>query len=342
MSIIVTVYNIENYIERCLESLVHQSLQEIEIICVNDGSTDKSLEILNRYAGKYPDMISVFTKENGGGDWGARNFGVKKINTGYFSFVDGDDYVHRDYALKLYSAIDENNADMAICAFERRDAATDKKICSDMDKFGHRIITVDGKDSILAFMNVALWNKVFRASKVKDIEYPAIRVVSDLFLMLAAMPNLEKIVIIPDILYYYMMRRDSLIHNVREADLGAYEKNFLTIKEMYTSNAAYTKFSDYINLMVFMHYGMATIFRLSYACGGAALKNHCARINNFINTEFPGWRSSPFLKFSYCLKKGVKHCALYVIHLLYKMNMSLLFVRIYRFTVDVLKIDIKY
>ena len=342
LSILVTVYNNEKYLEKCLDSLVRQSLKEIEIICVNDGSTDGSLDILNRYAAEYPESVIVYTKENGG-EWGARNYGIQRITAEYFVFVDGDDYVHEDFALRLYTAVDENNADMAVCAFDRIDADTNKITCTDMNAFGYKVFPVDSRDSILAFINPAAWNKVFRANKVRDIEYQEVRPVgTDLLFLLTAVPRLEKIVFIPDSLYFYMIRRDSMIHGAKKFDLDAYERRFLKLKELYTSSAAYTEFMDYLNLVVFMHYGMATIFRLSYSKSGAALQHDAARITAFLNTEFSGWRTSPFLKFSYSLKKGVKHMSLYAVSLLYKMNMSLLFVRIYKFVVDVLRIDVKY
>ena len=92
VSVIVPVYNVEKYLEKCLESLVNQTLKSIQIIIVNDGSSDNSQEIIDKYAKQYPNKIFSYIKENGGlGD--ARNYGLNYAEGEYISFVDADDWV---------------------------------------------------------------------------------------------------------------------------------------------------------------------------------------------------------------------------------------------------------
>lgn len=112
VSFIVPVYNVENYIEECLGSLVNQSLEDIEIICVNDGSTDGSLLILEKYA-NMDDRIKIFTQENVG-QGKARNFGFKEANGEYIAFVDSDDWVELEMAEKLYNNARYNNSDLVL------------------------------------------------------------------------------------------------------------------------------------------------------------------------------------------------------------------------------------
>ena len=92
VSVIVPVYNVEKYIKKCLDSLISQTLKDIEIIIVNDGSTDKSQEIINEYVKEYPNLLQSYVKENGGLS-DARNFGLEKANGNYICFVDSDDYL---------------------------------------------------------------------------------------------------------------------------------------------------------------------------------------------------------------------------------------------------------
>lgn len=92
ISVIVPVYNTEKYIKKCLDSLVNQTMKNIEIIVVNDGSKDHSKEIIKEYENKYPDMIKYYKKENGGLS-SARNYGVEKSTGKYIAFVDSDDYL---------------------------------------------------------------------------------------------------------------------------------------------------------------------------------------------------------------------------------------------------------
>lgn len=340
ISVIVTIYNIEKEIGRCLESLVNQSIDSYEIICVNDGSKDNSQKIVDEYAGKYPKIIRSFTKENGGGDWGARNYGVTKVKADYFVFVDGDDYVHPDFAKKLYESIHENNSDMAVCAMDRIDIETGKVVTTDMNKFGNKTIEVDGNDALLAFVNPGPCNKVYRKDVVDGIEFQAIRGSCDLFFMLTAMPRIKKISFISNSLYFYMMHRDSQIFNIKEHDLQVFEENFLKIKKLYNSSKQGRKLLNYLDLMAFIHFGLSIMYRVSY--NSKNLKEDSSKVLKFLNENFKGWRKSPFLTFSYSIKKGFKFFCLYIVSLLYKINKPLPFIKAYRFIIDKVKIDVKF
>ena len=107
ISVIVPIYNVQKYLRKCLNSLVKQTFKDIEIIAVNDGSTDDSEEILKEYVEKF-DNFFYYNKENGGLS-DARNFGLKHANGRYVAFVDSDDYVDRTMYEKMYNKALENN-----------------------------------------------------------------------------------------------------------------------------------------------------------------------------------------------------------------------------------------
>ncbi|MCM2974425.1 glycosyltransferase [Priestia aryabhattai] len=114
LSVIIPVYNLEEFLEQCLDSLVTQkSKYTYEVICVNDGSTDRSGEILQNYATKYPDVIRVFTKENEGVSV-ARNFGIKNSSGKYLTFVDGDDWVSEEMVELSVHTFENNDVDIVI------------------------------------------------------------------------------------------------------------------------------------------------------------------------------------------------------------------------------------
>ena len=114
VSIIVPVYNTEKYLSKCLDSLVSQTLESIEIIIVNDGSTDSSQEIIDRYREKYPSKIISLVKENGGlGD--ARNYGIKHASGKYVAFIDSDDWVTENMMERMYMAAIDNHAEIVLC-----------------------------------------------------------------------------------------------------------------------------------------------------------------------------------------------------------------------------------
>ena len=112
VSIIVPVYNVEKYIEECLDSLVNQTLKDIEIICINDASLDNSLNILKNYKKKYPGLIKVIDLKKNVCLGGARNKGLDIARGEYISFVDSDDYVDVNMCEKLYNHANKHEADI--------------------------------------------------------------------------------------------------------------------------------------------------------------------------------------------------------------------------------------
>ena len=115
VSVIVPVYNVEEYLERCLDSLVNQTLKDIEIIIVNDGSTDGSKEIIQKYLNKYKNIVYL-EKENGGLS-SARNYGIPYAKGEYIGFVDSDDYVEITMYENMYNKAIEEKSDMVECDF---------------------------------------------------------------------------------------------------------------------------------------------------------------------------------------------------------------------------------
>ena len=119
-SIIVPCYKVEKYLPRCLDSLLNQTLEEIEVICINDGSPDNCLKILKEYQKKYSSKLVIIDKKNEG-VWRGRKDGIKKAKGEFIGFVDSDDYVALDFAEKLYNAAKKNHADISVCGFDRID-----------------------------------------------------------------------------------------------------------------------------------------------------------------------------------------------------------------------------
>ena len=114
VSVIVPAYNVEGYINDCLESLVNQTLKEIEIIVVNDGSTDRTSEIISKFSAK-DSRMKIINQENQGLS-AARNNGMQQATGEYIGFVDSDDYIDLDFYEKLYEAAKTNDADISVAS----------------------------------------------------------------------------------------------------------------------------------------------------------------------------------------------------------------------------------
>lgn len=340
LSIVALVYNLEKYLPRCLDALVNQTLEGIEILCVDDGSTDSAPKIVDEYAAKYPDKVKAFHKPNGG-EFTTRNYGLERARGEYVTFVDTDDYVERDWAEKLYNAAKANDADLAVCAFERINLETNKVVGKDMTRFGYCTKKVDPNDDFIVFINPAPWNKIYRREKIKDLRFLSFRGFNDTMFLMEAYTRIEKIVFVPDVLYHYYLRYDSQIHTINEQDVKNLKKYLLEVKEFYQKSGKYEEMKYILDLMAFIHLGVSVMYRASYD-PNINIKKMIKETIKYLDDNFGTWRKNPFLKFTYSIKKGFKHFGLWGISLLYKWNMPMVYIRIYRFFIDKLKIDIKW
>lgn len=340
LSIVALVYNLEKYLPRCLDSLVNQTLENIEIICVDDGSTDSAPKIIDEYASKYPNKVKAYHKKNGG-EFTTRNYGLEKASGEYITFVDTDDYVEPNWAEKLYNAAKENNADLAVCGFERIDLKTNKIVSKDMTGYGNTVKTITPMDDFCVFINPAPWNKIFKLDKVKDLRFQNFRNFNDMIFLASSYSKIEKIAFVPDVLYHYYLRYDSQIHNVNSNDVDNFKRYLLELKRLYIKENKYDDMKYIIDFMAFLHLGMSVMYRVSYD-KSINMKVMLKNTIKYLDENFSTWRKSPFLKFGYSVKRGLKRIALSVIAFLYRHHMAGLYIFIYRFVIDKLKIDIKW
>ena len=340
LSIVALVYNLEKYLPRCLDSLVNQTLENIEIICVDDGSTDSAPKIIDEYASKYPNKVKAYHKKNGG-EFTTRNYGLEKASGEYITFVDTDDYVEPNWAEKLYNAAKENDADLAVCGFERIDLKTNKIVSKDMTGYGNTVKTITPMDDFCVFINPAPWNKIFKLEKIKDLRFQNFRNFNDMIFLASSYSKIEKIAFVPDVLYHYYLRYDSQIHNVNSNDVDNFKRYLLELKRLYIKENKYDDMKYIIDFMAFLHLGMSVMYRASYD-KSINMKVMLKNTIKYLDENFSTWRKSPFLKFGYSVKRGLKRIALSVIAFLYRHHMAGLYIFIYRFVIDKLKIDIKW
>lgn len=209
VSVIVPVYNVEQYLERCLKSLIEQTLKEIEIICVNDGSKDNSLSILKDYA-KKDSRIKIINKENEGIS-AARNSGIDIAKGEYISFIDSDDWVDLDFLEKLYKSAIKVNADIAAAGIIRTGQKTRKIFL----EFKKEIITDDTnrKFEICDIPDKCYTcNKIYRTSKLKNygIRFKDKALYEDIIFSPEAIHKLGRLIVVPDTYYFYYKRTGSI------------------------------------------------------------------------------------------------------------------------------------
>lgn len=158
VSVIIPVYNTEDYLKECIESLVNQTLREIEILIVNDGSTDSSLEIMKEFKKKYPNIIKIFDKVNGG-QASARNYALPFAQGEYLGFVDSDDWVDSTMYEEMYEKAEKEDADIVIC--DMVDHFPDRTVCYPSSRFENKFKVTP-----------SACNKLFKRSLVKEDVFP--------------------------------------------------------------------------------------------------------------------------------------------------------------------------
>ena len=215
VSIIIPVYNVQEYLPKCLDSVIKQTIKNKEIIVINDGSTDNCYEILTEYKMKFPEMIIINQKNSGISE--TRNAGLRVATGEYIAFVDSDDFIEFDMFEKMYTAAKRENADVVICDYILYKEITDKQnsdeyIIEGIDKEGQ----IDKVEALRKFLlndiKAYAWNKLHKRELFTSnkILFPDFKVCEDTpvsFLLLACS---QKIFLMSEPLYYYRQREDSL------------------------------------------------------------------------------------------------------------------------------------
>lgn len=211
ISIIVPVYNVEKYLDRCIQSILNQTFKDFELILVNDGSTDCSSMICDKYE-KIDRRIVVIHKENGGLS-SARNAGLDIAKAKYIGFVDSDDYINENMYEILYNEAIKNKADIVISEFE--------KVCENKEYVNNKL----GKYKIVNYENmeilnqlfkeknlifVVAWNKLYKRGLFDNLRYEEGKIYEDEFIIHKLLYKSKRVTLIDFKLYYYVERKNSI------------------------------------------------------------------------------------------------------------------------------------
>lgn len=212
ISIIIPIYNVEKYLTACIKSVMGQTYKEIEILLIDDGSTDGCGKICDEYSLIDP-RIKVYHKKNGGLS-DARNYGVTKTNGKFIFFLDSDDYMELDTIEKLYINLKKYNADISISNFYyyygEDNMIENYKITSDLVLNKQEAMQELLKNDF--FKNFA-WGKLYRKEIIENILFPINTWFEDIYWMHHVIHEIDKIVFINDTLVYYRQRTDSISYN---------------------------------------------------------------------------------------------------------------------------------
>ena len=214
VSIVVPVYNVKEYVFKCLDSLVRQSYEQIEIIVVDDGSTDGSGEICDEFA-RRDKRAKVFHKKNGGLS-SARNYGIKKVTGDYICLVDSDDWVKKDFVAKMVRAAERDDADVVVCGYN--EVVPERKVLSGEEATVKLLV---GQEN----MEIIAWNKMYRRDLFDDVSYPEGENYEDNLTTYKLLSRAGRVVYEAESLYVYREREGSIVkEGQKEEKLVAREK----------------------------------------------------------------------------------------------------------------------
>ena len=214
ISVIIPVYNVEKYLKECLDSVINQSFEDMEIICVNDGSSDSSPEILDEYQ-KTDSRIKIITQENRGAA-AARNIGLDNATGKYIYFMDGDDYLDLDALERLYEISNERNLDLLIFKMANFDERTGKEDYSYSDmpfllNIGKDVFNYeDFNDNLLNF-DVSVCTKFFKRELIEDKRFPEGLIFEDNSFNIDYLLDAERISFLDECLYHRRIRDSSVM-----------------------------------------------------------------------------------------------------------------------------------
>lgn len=231
ISVIVPVYNVEQYLEKCVKSICGQTYRELEIILVDDGSPDGSGALCDTLAAQ-DERIRVIHQKNGGLS-AARNAGLDAATGAYVAFIDSDDYIAPDMMERLYTALAEADAQMALCNFRKVD--DDGADVWDVPPMQTGVYTVKELCGVMETAREYWWyvtacNKLYERRIFETLRFPEGRVHEDEFTVLPVFDMCHTIAVIDERLYYYVERRGSIMRTgftVRSLDgVDAYMEQY--------------------------------------------------------------------------------------------------------------------
>lgn len=291
ISVIVPIYNVEKNLPRCLNSILEQTYQNLEIILVDDGSSDHSPQICDSYAQR-DSRIKVIHQKNSGPSL-ARNAGINAANGTFLTFVDSDDYIASNMCEFLYDLILENQADISICgrffAFENGDLeAKDMKnvqLVMDSEKAIRNMCT-------FRYYDTASWCKLYKKSLFNSIRFPAGKICEDWYTIYKIFDKANKIVYDSTPLYYYYQRENSISRsrNITNASIDA-SRELLTFVKM-----KYPKIIDEVaSAFAFTNIGVYNSYiKYNQKCNSVRRKQFQCNVRSYLSNII---KSRDFSKF---------------------------------------------
>lgn len=314
ISIIVPVYNVQDYLPDCLDSLLAQTYKNIEIIVVNDGSTDHSQNVIDKYAKKDTRIIPLIKPNGGLSD--ARNFGMKHASGKYIGFVDGDDYVEPDMYEKMYKKAEKQNSDVVECnLFHNYPDKFDVEI-------GKRIYD---KHEMIRVGRSVVWNKIYKKEWLDgcNVWFHVGAVHEDVEFYVKLVPFIRKISYIREAGIHYVFRKESIMNHCTRKILDLFDV-FEQLISYYKEKGIYEEYKadlEYLTVRICLCNTVKRIAKIEESNERRWVFNENWRR---LNELFPNWKKNPYLKKGKSKKEWYMKTMNKTLYYLYGMGLHIL------------------
>ena len=286
VSVIVAVYNAEKYLAKCIESLLGQTLNEIEIITVDDGSVDASVKILAGYAEK-SDRIIFLSKPNGGAA-DARNFGLEHATGEYVGYIDSDDYADADMYEIMYKKAAERGSDIVECNLHHTyDGGEDTEV----------MVKYYTPGELLCFGRFVVWNKIFKREWLlgTGVAFPVNLIYEDAAFAIKTIPFINNYDYVDAAPVHYVQRNDSVNNSTDEKTMDIFDV-LRDVTAFFREKGFYGQYEKEIEFL-YARILLCSSFKRMCRMGDNKLRARALRMNYLeLAGTFPEWRKNPILK----------------------------------------------
>lgn len=344
IDIIVPVWNGSRYIAGFIDKIINQSYTYFKLYFVDDGSDDDTLDILLKYQGMYPDKILVMHIEHKSGQGLARDYALNSgdIIDDYIIFLDIDDYPEPDFLERMVNAAEQYRVDMVVCGFECFDDITGKTINVQMIHNPERVITNISEYVDIAYMNPAVWNKLYRREIIEKYRFGNIRKVEDGLFLLRILPAIRSIKFINKVLYHYRIGTESSQARVSSKNFEECWNYYKDMKMHYVEYwNIYERYISIFEMMTFIKCGIGLTHRVAFK-DMKHLKYYISYSKRMLDDIVPEWKENRYLLIRYWRERNFKANIVAVCAWLYRYDFFDVFLVAYWFYKRIFRKDIRW
>lgn len=305
VSVIIPVYNVEKYIEECLGSLVNQTLKDIEIIVINDGSPDNSQKIIDKYAKKDKRIVSIIQENSRIGK--TRNNGLLRATGEYIAYVDSDDYVESEMLEKMYNKAKENDSDIVISAYYTLEEETNKREFVPINK---KILDEPENENLKYFNWIAPWVKMCKRELLIDNNITFLEKINyeDVPFSFKLMSVTNKIAYINEPFYNYRIRRDSVMTSNNMPKNRDLMVAFDEVIDYFKKKKIYKKHYQELSFVALNEIYLSTNVRIIRSTIKKSEKiNLINEFNDYMESKFSDFKNNKYIKSLSLGRKVVFH-----------------------------------